>query len=512
MTGPDLRSLLAPLRDVACDRQIALRAGAQEISYAELRSAVAARTEQLRRLGVRPGDRVAIHLPKSIGAVTTILATLAAGAAYAPLNPQLPWAAFEATLGDLAPHLLVCDAEIAAASLASPRMPGGMMVAAMDGADWRAPLVEAGRSAGGRALTDEDEDDLAVLFYTSGTTGEPKGIMLTHANVAAFVNWAARTFELGPEDEVASHAPFSFDLSIFDLFATLARHGTVHLLDETAVRFPGAVRAFIEAAGITVWYSVPTALVRLEERKALVGLRSLRLVLFAGEVFPVPSLRRLMTDVPGPRYVNLYGPTETNVCTYHPLAAVPEEGEAVPIGRACEHLAVTIRSPAGDVLPDGECGEICVEGPAVMRGYWRRPEMTRAARLGRRPDSYRTGDEGRRRPDGVFEFVGRRDRQVKLRGHRVELLALEAVLADHPDIREAAALALPDDRMGGRLVAFVVARGEASHAGIRQFVAARLAPAYVPDHIEVLSELPRTPNGKCDHAALASYLRTSARA
>jgi len=294
-----------------------------------------------------------------------------------------------------------------------------------------------------------------------------------------------------------------------DIFCTLSRRGTVHLIDETTARFPGAVRAFIETRKISVWYSVPTALVQLQERDALTGLQSLRLILFAGEVFPVPVLRRLMNSLPRPEYVNLYGPTETNVCTYYRLPGPPASDlEALPIGRPCEHLEVSVRDEGGAALPNGETGEICVAGPAVMQGYWRREVATRACRLPGRDDSYRTGDFGRVRADGNLVFTGRRDQQVKVRGHRIELLAFEAVLQAHPNVREAAAFVVPNETAGASLAAFIVPRERPTElAEVRKFLGTRLPPHYQPDHIDWLDEMPRTSNGKCDRASLLSHAR-----
>lgn len=308
---------------------------------------------------------------------------------------------------------------------------------------------------------------------------------------------------------LANHAPLQFDLSIFDLFCGLSRHASVHLLDETAAWFPGQVRAYIDQVGITVWYSVPTALARLQERRALAGAASLRLVLFAGEVFPTPVLRRLMADLPQPEYANLYGPTETNVCTYHRLPGPPASDLfVVPIGRPCEHLHVSLCDADGSPVAPGVIGEICVEGPAVMQGYWRRPELTHLARLAQREATYRTGDFASC-GGGEIVLAGRRDQQVKVRGHRIELLALEAALNAHPGIREAAALALPD----GALAAFLVAEGSPPTAPeLRRFVADRLAPSYQPDRFEWVAELPRTATGKCDRVALLSGVQQPAQA
>jgi amino acid adenylation domain-containing protein len=489
--------------DLAGANQTALGMAGARVSYGELKREVLAIAEWLRRVGVGEGDPVAFVLPKSIAAVEILLGVLAAGAAYVPLNYRLPALALKAILRDLNPRLVIAEPPQAEMLLRDNDLTGLSVASTGSGA---CAGLKLRRAASGPVSQPAAADDLAAILYTSGSTGEPKGIMLSHRNIHSFVEWAAETFRISSTDNVANHAPLHFDLSVFDIFATLARHGTVHLIDEAAAQFPGAVRAIIDSAHISVWYSVPTALMRLQERHALKGASSLRLVLFAGEVFPVPALRRLMADLPQPEYANLYGPTETNVCTYYRLPTAPaSDSETLPIGRPCEHLDVSVRDCAGELVPPGETGEICVAGPAVMAGYWRRPEATRAARLAGREDSYRTGDYGYARADGLYMLTGRRDQQAKLRGHRIELLALEAALNAHPGVHEAVALVLPDERTGGELLVYAVARGEPLPLSeIRNFVDARLAPSYRPDRIEWLSEVPRTANGKCDRILLRS--------
>jgi acyl-coenzyme A synthetase/AMP-(fatty) acid ligase len=206
-------------------------------------------------------------------------------------------------------------------------------------------------------------------------------------------------------------------------------------------------------------------------------------------VFPTPALRQVMAALPGARFVNLFGPTETNVCTFHALPEPPSDDLApVPIGVPLPHAEVTL-----------EAGEMCVAGPGVMLGYWRQPELTAASRVGGRVDSYRTGDMARWR-DGVLLFEGRRDQQVKLRGHRIELLGLEAVLNAHPAVREAVALV-----RGDRLAVFLEPSGVPVAEGeLRSFLADRLPPSYQPGSIIWLNTLPRSPNGKADRGALAA--------
>ena len=504
--------LLARILDRGGEDRLAVSGGGESITYGELHRQLVAVREALLRNGIGAGARVAVCVPKTISAVATILGILAAGAAYVPLNHRLPVAQLRRVLADLDPSLFVTTGAIAdvfCRTYREARASFGFRLAKVSGRVDSAGVEFVDAIPCNPAAARASPQDLAVILYTSGTTGDPKGIMLTHGNVASFVDWAADAFAITDLDRLASHAPLHFDLSIFDIFCGLTRGASVHLIDENTASFPGAIRSLIANAGITVWYSVPTALVRLQEREALKQLQSLRLILFAGEVFPAPSLRRLMADVPAPEYVNLYGPTETNVCTYYRLPGPPDSDfSQIPIGRPCEHLDVRVVDGAGTPVRRGETGEICVAGPAVMQGYWGRPEATLTARLPERADSYRTGDYAYDRGDGAYMFVGRRDQQIKIRGHRLELLALETILNGHPAIREAAALFVQEPRRGGAVAAFLVPRSaRLGERDIRAFLEERLPPQYQPDYLEWLLELPQTANGKCDRGKLLSSAR-----
>ena len=478
--SPPLASaLVAPLLDRRHDSAPALRAGTQTWSYADLVAEILTTRDALTRAGIGPGSRVAIALPKSAAALRLILATLAAGAAYVPLNARLSPAHLATILADLAPDLLVAPP----ATLAALSVPGLRLTPD--------PTTTI-ETRPGTAETHPSPDTLAAILFTSGSTGAPKGIMLSHDNIFRFADWAHREFDLRAAYRVASHAPFHFDLSTFDIFSTLAAGACLHLIDEADTAFPGAVRRTLADGQITTLYCVPTALTQLQSRGALAGLPALRTILFAGEVFPTPALRAAMADLPHARFANLFGPTETNVCTFHSLPAPPADDLApIPIGIPLPHAGITL-----------EDGEICVTGPGVMLGYWRRPDLTAATRLPGRPDSYRTGDTAIRRPDGVLLFTGRKDQQIKLRGHRVELLGLESVLNAHPAVREAIAVARDD-----RLTVFLEPRTEpADERTMRNHIAASLAPSYQPAKIIWLNPLPRSPTGKADRSALAARI------
>ncbi|HSD09891.1 MAG TPA: AMP-binding protein, partial [Candidatus Binatia bacterium] len=316
----------------------------------------------------------------------------------------------------------------------------------------------------------------------------------------------------------SSHAPLHFDLSVFDLYVAI-RHGAgVVLISEATGKGPSRLAALIAERRISVWYSVPSVLALLVAygRLARRSYPHLRLVLFAGEVFPVVHLRALKSLWSAPRYFNLYGPTETNVCTAFEIPpAIPDDRvRPYPIGRACSHLRTIVVDASGRPVPVGAEGELCVRGRAVMLGYWNQPAETERAFLETAPGKrwYRTGDVVAENAEGEYEFLGRRDRMVKRRGYRVELGEIEAALHRHPAVREAAVIALPDDVDGLRVKAFLgLARApRPSVIELKRFCADILPGYMIPDHFAFADRLPRTSTGKVDYRRLEGDERHAA--
>ena len=482
---------------------LAVTLGDATVRYGELAAASERIAWALRERGVAARTRVGLWLTKSPLALASMLAVLRLGAAYVPLDPLAPAARVRA---------LVADCRLAAVVI-GPELPA----AALDGlapapARLHLDSLAALPAAGSLPAPEIDAEDLAYVLYTSGTTGEPKGVCISHRAARAFVDWAAALVDLGPEDRLASHAPLHFDLSIFDVHAAFQVGASVHLVPAAASWLGPALVEFVARQRISVWYSVPSALILMLEPGGLLALRPspLRVVAFAGEVFPLPWLRRLREGLPAARLFNWYGPTETNVCTSHEVAAIePERARPVPIGRPCCGDRVELRPVEGAAAdPDerggpwaagpGERGELWVEGPTLMRGYWGRPALQ---------GPYRTGDIVTRGADGTLEYVGRRDHQVKLRGHRVELGEVEAVLLRHPGLREACVLVLGAG-LAARLIAFVVAADPArapTLLQLKQHCREHLPRSMILDGLRRLDALPRTGNGKVDRRALADH-------
>jgi len=390
--------------------------GVGEISYGELAALAGQLETRLRRLGVGRGDRVGLCLSKSIDAVAGIWGILRTGAAYVPIDADAPAWRGAYILNDCSVKAVLLERRLADSLGAElerlgPR-PAFLELPGVGGGDGLRGLLgqePAGSAAGAGSGERPDPDDLAYILYTSGSTGKPKGVMLTHRNALSFVAWCSDTFQPRPEDRFASHAPFHFDLSILDLYVSFRHGATLVLVGSDTGKQPLALADLLAESAISIWYSAPSILGMLAQFGKLERHRypALRMVLFAGEVFPVKHLRALKAQLPGPRYFNLYGPTETNVCTWFEIpAVVPEERTTpYPIGKVCPQLRGRVLDQAGQAVPagGGVAGELCIAGPNVMQGYWNLPERTAEAFLvdGSGARWYRTGDLVVRRKTGI---------------------------------------------------------------------------------------------------------------
>lgn len=489
------------------------------MSYRDLAELSDRVRDRLVAQGVRPGDRVGIYVRKSIDAVAAQLGAMKAGAAYVPVDPSAPAWRCAYILNDCSVRAAVIEAQYRAAFEDEIAKLGGKIPAliALDGAGGGNPLrtalerLDAERKAPATGTIDSAPDDLAYILYTSGSTGKPKGVMLTHRNALAYVDWLSDTFELRDTDRFSSHAPFHFDLSILDLYLCFKHGGTLVLIGSEAGREPAGLAKLIADRRISIWYSAPSILSVLAEFGKLERYDhgALRIVFFAGEVFPVKYLRLIKNLWKGPRYVNMYGPTETNVCTWYEIPEhVPDDRtDPYPIGKVCANLEGKVVDENGRDLPPDAEGELCISGPNVLQGYWNLPEQTTRAFL---VDTkgvrwYRTGDIVVLDASGDYVFVGRRDRMVKRRGHRVELGEIEAGLYRHDRIREAAVIARPDTDGGVRIRAFIAMK--AGHQGsiidLKRFSAENLPASMVPDDFVFLDSLPKTSTDKTDYQRLA---------
>jgi L-proline---[L-prolyl-carrier protein] ligase len=440
--------------------------------------------------------------------VAGLYGIMGAGAAYVPIDAHAPPVRAASILADAGCSVLCAGGGVSSRILAAEGAPSipvlGLSTDVEHPAISHADLdrIDPEPLAGGC------ESDLAYILYTSGSTGTPKGVMLTHRNGLSYVEWVVDRFGITAEDRLSSHAPFHFDLSILDLYAAALAGARCHLLAASEAALASSMAAVVRDQELTVWYSVPSALVLLSDAAAPDTFASLRVILFAGEVFPPKHLRRLRDLAPHALLANLYGPTETNVCTYYVLPERLEGDEPAPIGRACENQEVFVLDSDRRPVSQGEVGELWVRGPTVMKGYWGDPERTGKS-LVQNPlhdrfadPAYRTGDLVRMRSDGELEFLGRRDHQIKSRGYRIELGEIEAALVSHKDVREAAVVAVPDERLGHELVAYVAGEPEPEELALQRHCAERVPRYMVPTRIAVLDALPHTSTGKIDRQRL----------
>lgn len=490
------------------------------LTYAELDQRASRIAGFLASRGIQPGDRVGLVLPKSIDALVALFGVMKARAAYVPVDWTGPVNRVRTILTDCSVTAVFLDRRRADLAESAETM---ILLGAGNGGE--TPASGVGPFEWDAALRHEPfqgdaaerhPDDLAYILYTSGSTGIPKGVMLTHRNATSYVDWCSEVFAPTENDRFSSHAPFHFDLSILDIYVPLKHGGSVHLIPDELGKNPKDLARFIAGRRLTVWYSTPAILGLLAEFGDLGRLdcSSLRLVLFAGEVFPVKQLRRTMSRWPAPDYYNLYGPTETNVCTFALIPKpVPESrSEPYPIGWPCSHCAALLLDPEGRPVEGAEEGLLYIAGPSVFSGYWGRAADSDAVFIERDGVRwYNTGDVVREQDGDGFIYLGRRDRMVKRRGYRIELGEIESCLYRHPEITEAAVIAVAHPQSGTRIIGYLVSPEDArpSIVGMKSFCNQNL-PAYMnPDIFVFVDSLPRTSTNKVDYQTLIRRFQAS---
>ncbi len=478
----------------------AVRAAGREATYRTLDAMANQAAAALAAAGVARGDRVGVWLDKSAAAVASMQGALRLGAAYVPVDPLSPAVRAGAILSDCTVAAVVTTAD-RAASLAGTAGAGARALVVQHVGDELqvdgAPVPDAPRRA-----SSGSHDDLAYILYTSGSTGRPKGVCISHLNALAFIDWAVELVDARPSDRFSSHAPFHFDLSVLDLYAAFSVGACVSVVPETSAYAPKELVEFLVKEAITIWYSVPSALMLMMDHGGLLDVESLPLrhLLFAGEPFPIRNVRALRERWPDLPMHNLYGPTETNVCTALTVGAIdPERTRPVPIGKAtCGDRAYALTDDGREAAV-GEEGELWVTGPTVMLGYWGHPPQAG------RP--YATGDLVRRLDEENYDYLGRRDHMLKVRGHRIEAGEVESCLLSHGGIGEAAVV-VAGEGLTARLVAFLTVKDATEGAkrpsliSVKQHCASRLPRSMIPDAVRWLEEMPRTSNGKVDRLKL----------
>ncbi|PPK85263.1 non-ribosomal peptide synthase protein (TIGR01720 family)/amino acid adenylation domain-containing protein [Neolewinella xylanilytica] len=458
--------------------RVAVSGGGQALTYADLSDRSFALARHLHRRGVRSGDIVGLQVDRSVYAIVGILGILRAGAAYLPLDPAYPEARRRFMISDSGASLIVTGADIADLDLTD---------------------------TGPLPTVDRDADEPAYLIYTSGSSGQPKGIQVSHRNLA-YSNAARWEVYGGAPQAFLLLSSFSFDSSVAGIFWTLCGGGKLVISGERSEQDPMALGNLIRRESVSHTLLLPTLYRQLLEFAEPRQLGSLSTVIVAGEACTPATVARHFERLPAASLYNEYGPTEATVwATVHRIRAGANEGP-VPIGEAIPHYQVYLIDGNGQLVPEGVVGEIVIGGAGLTAGYWNRPELT-AERFttlslpdGRCPRVYRTGDLGQQRQDGAIMYLGRQDRQVKIRGYRVELGEVGRQLLEHPAVREAEVVVSP---AGSQLIAYVVGSEAIDTDALTDWLRDRTPAHQLPSRLEVMDALPRLPNGKVDVRKLA---------
>lgn len=489
-------------------------------SYAEYLDESLRVAALLRDAGVARGDRVCIALPKRFPLYATIHGALFLNACYVPIDYATPVERGRNIIADADARVLVTTGRNLSrlfGSVADASREDTIVIAVLGKTEDSAVTVDATTAwtAAPRAAPPDvgtlDPSAAAYILYTSGSTGTPKGVVQGQGSATAFAAWAAEELALTADDIVPQVAPVTFDLSVFDLFATTRAGACLTPIHETAMNAPITFCRAVAKSGATVVYCVPSLILREAKGQASgwaeLQQSRLRHIVFAGEPIDKPALRRLRPLLPAVPIHNWFGPTETNVCAFHRVsdADLAEPGP-IPIGRPCPYAEFDFAwdAPTGD---GPRTGELLVAGDTVLTAYWNRPDDT-AARIVERDGEryYRTGDYVYGNPLGDLVFVGRRDRQVKVGGRRVQLDEIEAALRRHlPQIEVACALIRPD---GAEPVIAAALVGEPTPdaAAIREAAADSLPLYMMPERIVAVDALPRNERGKIDYSRLTEML------
>jgi len=493
----------------------AFRFGKTSLTYSQLYHKAKQLANLLIEEGVQRGDRVGICLQRNLETAISVYGIMLAGAAYVPIDPFAPAQRIKFVLEDCAiRHLIIGRTQRKLIEAVLQESSGIEVLIGIQGdystrcISWEEVYTSDSTHPDVLVL----EKDLAYVMYTSGSTGTPKGIMHTHFSGMSYAKLAADLYGLNQGDIVGNHCALHYDISTFGYFAAPLVQATTVIVSDAHTKLPASLSQLIEKEQISVWYSVPLALVQLVQNGVLEqrDLSALRWVLFGGEPLASKHLSVLMERMPNARFSNVYGPAEVNQCTYYHVPAIPNDDERIPLGTIWGNTEMVILDEQDQEVPEGTVGELMIRTSTMMRGYWNRPDLTERSlyKRNRAPGLddifYRTGDLVRIEPDGNLMFLGRKDSQIKIRGYRVELNEVEHTLLAHPEVEEVAVFAvqLNDDIKQIKAVLITKPESVVTEPILKNFSAQQLPEYAVPAQIIITTAIPRSAAGKIDRLFL----------
>lgn len=498
----------------------AFRFGNNALSFVELNIKTDQLAGHLITSGVKKGDRIGVYMNRCLETVIAIYGIMKAGAAYVPLDAMAPHDRTLFLLENCGINILVTTPlqtkrirKLVEKKSLLKQVIGLSEELGISVVSWDTIFSS---TVSQEIAVEITESDLAYIMYTSGSTGAPKGIMHSHRSGLAYAKLSSDLYDIKPEDRVANHAPLHFDISTFGYFSAPLKGATTVIISDAHTKLPVSLAELIHEEQLTIWYSVPLALIQLYVSGALdnYDLNSLRWVIYGGENFTVKYLRKLMLQWPNARFSNSYGPAEVNQCTFYHIKEIPVSNDYIPIGQVWGANEYKILDEVNSEVANGEAGEFVVNSLTMMLGYWNNEELTKKSiftTVGKNNEEisfYRTGDLVRTNTDGNLVFLGRNDRQIKLRGYRVELDEIEAVLKLHHEVKEASVcvLELKNDK---KIVAAVLPlknKKTLDAESVRAFIKKHLPVYALPDTIEILLEFPKTSSGKTDLNVIKNIL------
>jgi len=489
--------------------RIAFRYLKEALTYKQMLDKMNQLANTLLAHGLKKGDRVGVYLNRNLETAIAIYGIMQAGGVYVPIDPKSPIDRCIFLIGDCNIKMLISEKKLNRnLPIICKNAPSlNTIIGVESGIDvntisWKQveemnKLVHLPYTILGK--------DLAYIIYTSGSTGAPKGIMHTHASGLAYARLSADLYKLTKDDVVANHAPIHFDISTLGYFtAPLVGASTVIVSDAHTI-FPSSLAKLIHEEKITIWYSVPLAMIQMLEQGVLdqYNMDRLRWVLYGGEVFPPVYLRALIQKWSKARFCNVYGPAEVNQCTYFHIDNIDLYKESIPIGTVWNNTEFLIIDDLDIITKEGEAGELLIRSATQMQGYWNNISLTEKSLYktkveGIEKSYYRTGDIVRVDELGIMHFLGRKDYQVKIRGHRVELASVEACILEHPLITEVAAYPVQYTVAAKRIeVAIKTKKNETINLEeITTHLKAKLPYYAIPEKITQVEDFPRTSTGK----------------